>query len=576
MNDTKIKLNLKWVSDVIGEDYLKWKPGDSISIDAQTGTGKTFFIVNKLFKNLYCYEKAIYICNRIELKRQIKLDLCRMYKIDLKEYCKTDEEGNLILDKSTNKAIFDLNKIDDMYRIKNIIITSYHSLSFNNLKNVFLGEQELDLDQYKYIIMDECQFFMIDADFNNKTLFAFNKLVNTHYHSSIKIFISATMEEMNAPIKNNLQMIKDKGFGEIKNIKLIKYTTGIDYNYLNLKYFKKDKDIIKTIRNDKTDKKWIIFISSIEKGKVIKKELDDSNISNSLITANISNKDKESITINSKFKSKVVITTKCLDNGINIKDDEVEHIVIDAPNKITFMQELGRIRVNIEKAREINVYLPTKSRMTFLNRINKIYKPKFEAIELYNTDKEKFKLKYNTNLEDVPQDLFYLDYNNEWECNPLGYVRLLKDNAFAENMAIRMKKDKLAFVKEQLNWLDLSNKIEQIECIEMVALEKEVMNLEEWLKNLYENDIRLLKSDFIEQIEEIIKNKTGNTLEEILNKLDYGKSRKKGMQKYNELFKILEFQYIVSSKPDKRRKLSDGSINPNRDKAVYIVGKDDN
>ena len=41
-------LNLKWVSDTIGEEYKQWRKGDIITIQAQTGTGKTYFVKNVL------------------------------------------------------------------------------------------------------------------------------------------------------------------------------------------------------------------------------------------------------------------------------------------------------------------------------------------------------------------------------------------------------------------------------------------------------------------------------------------------------------------------------------------------
>ena len=74
------KLNVKWVSDAVGEDYKNWKAGDTYYIDAQTGTGKTYFILNTLLDNrVQAWEDLIYICNRTELCRQIKLDLLKKY-----------------------------------------------------------------------------------------------------------------------------------------------------------------------------------------------------------------------------------------------------------------------------------------------------------------------------------------------------------------------------------------------------------------------------------------------------------------------------------------------------------------
>ncbi|HBG4749438.1 TPA: hypothetical protein KQE88_003950, partial [Clostridioides difficile] len=50
------KLNLEWVTDIIGEDYKKWNMEDrhimnnrnNVFIETQTGTGKTKFIIDKI------------------------------------------------------------------------------------------------------------------------------------------------------------------------------------------------------------------------------------------------------------------------------------------------------------------------------------------------------------------------------------------------------------------------------------------------------------------------------------------------------------------------------------------------
>ena len=82
------KLNLKWVTEVIGEDYKNWKKGDVVRVQAQTGTGKTLMItgndkVKGMIDRMEDYEELIYICNRIELKRQIKLDLLKKYNLEI-------------------------------------------------------------------------------------------------------------------------------------------------------------------------------------------------------------------------------------------------------------------------------------------------------------------------------------------------------------------------------------------------------------------------------------------------------------------------------------------------------------
>ncbi|MGI6635758.1 MAG: hypothetical protein ACOX7B_11370 [Christensenellales bacterium] len=40
-NEPGIRLKLKNVTKIVGEDYYNWLPGDFVIIESQTGTGKT-------------------------------------------------------------------------------------------------------------------------------------------------------------------------------------------------------------------------------------------------------------------------------------------------------------------------------------------------------------------------------------------------------------------------------------------------------------------------------------------------------------------------------------------------------
>ncbi len=71
------KLNLKWVTDTIGKEYKQWNKGDIVTVQAQTGTGKTFFVKNKLITEMEIYEHMLIVANRINLKRQLKKDLLK-------------------------------------------------------------------------------------------------------------------------------------------------------------------------------------------------------------------------------------------------------------------------------------------------------------------------------------------------------------------------------------------------------------------------------------------------------------------------------------------------------------------
>ncbi len=526
------KLNLKWVTEVIGEDYKNWKKGDVVRVQAQTGTGKTLMItgndkVKGMIDRMEDYEELIYICNRIELKRQIKLDLLKKYNLEIPT---TIEE------------------LDNKKKIKNITITSYHAIAYRELEKIY-NDKDYSLDKYSYIVCDECHFFTADGDFNNKTRLAYKSLVKTRHRNAIKIFISATMDEVANAID---KVMKEYKLDIFKKNTIHTYSTGIDYSYLNTKYFTKISDIITLIKNDKSNDKWLVFVTSKSNGKDILDKLTSYNISSELIISGTNNKESKNITTESKFNCKVLITTKVLDNGVNIKDVDVKNLVVMANDKTTFLQEIGRIRFRIDNAPNINLYIYVSNKRVFNTFINKVYEPKFNSYNLFVDNKKEFEKKYDNDLSQVYDDIFYREVNtNKYKVNKFGLVRLFRDMSFAKDMLEKLENDKFAFIKEQLSWLGLEDTFSKENLIENVAEDSNLELLKNFLDNAYKNDERFTKEYFLSKMDEFINADESLRIE--LNKIDGGKSRKKGMKAYNDLFSNkLKINYNVGSKEVKK------------------------
>lgn len=536
------KLNLQWVSNIVGDDYKnKWRKGDIVLIKAQTGTGKTFLVtgnskVKGIIDYLEDYESLIYICNRTELKRQIKKSLCEKYGIEIKY---TDDKNTII----------DNVWLDGLTTFNNTVITSYHAIANGELDNLYVnGCHTVDFD---YIVCDECHFFTTDSSYNNKALYSFNELVLPRFKDSIRIFISATMEELEDKIIQSFEMSKSNYFGTGSEGTIFKYNTGIDYSYLNVKYFKKVDDILQLIKNDTSEDKWLFFVSSTELGQNISKELNKVGVSSKFVKSGINSAEKKSIVSNSKFNCKVLVSTKCLDNGVNIMDDKVKNLIVMAYDKVTFIQEIGRKRIRIDNAENINLYIPTFSSNNFQKLLDYTYIPKFNSIDMFKEDIELFKRQYNNDLDKSYKDLFYLDDKNEWKLNPLGKYRLEKDIEFTEKIIDKFKKDKkFAYIKEQLSWLGLEGCFNELDLIEDVVDNEEVIKLEEYLENkinkrLYEKEQQEI-SDLI--IKELIT---------IGNKIDYRTQKLKPSTIESLLREELELPYAVS-KPKREDKKIDG------------------
>lgn len=564
------KLKLKKVSDIIREDYKKWTQGDVVLIDAQTGTGKTYFI-NSVLAKTYPNKKILYICNRIHLKSQIKKDLLENFlKINPKDGLKTIKEVNKKFNKSisdnkiVNQKDFAFENIDLIDTIGNIKIQSYQSLSNVIINNRFFNENEYFnsyFSSYDYIVFDECHYLYSDATFNNKTNFIFEEIF-FRISNAVKIFMSATLEDLKPHIDNIFNTANQKDtynlnvISEILHYKF--YSTNRDYSYLDIRYFKTLDTLIQKIQDDNSSNKWIIFVSNLKDAKYLKENL--KKIKTVIVKQGTKNKEVDSIINESKFNSKVLISTKVLDNGINIKDENVKNIVIMALDKTTFLQELGRVRVNIDTPYKINLFIPMKSQKTFITLKNKVYIPKKKQKELFTYEHEKFTRIYNIEFNKLHSDLFFLNksystkkiiwYDNKpvykikgydsyhnpvynydnysiWTLNPIGCKKLDIDSKFTDYIIEKFDiEGDFAFIKEQLSWLDLSHTFDENNLLDGINNLDTNFNIEEKiseLENFLINNLTIDKKNK-KKLEEDKKKKLSqmiNELKSINNKNSY-------------------------------------------------------
>jgi len=487
------KLNLKWVSESIGDDYKSWRKGDTILVQAQTGTGKTWFVKNTLVDYMPKHERMLLVCNRTNLKRQLKIDLLKKF----------DKDIPMIKDGDTETI--DNDALDKLTTIENITIASYHAIS-RSILDAEYEQKQFNIHDFMYIILDESHFLFTDASFNNKTRLVCEELLDNNAHDSIKIFISATMEEIEAPIRYRIDKSPSKS--EVRT-----YKTGIDYSYVNPKYLKNNiSTITNTILNDKTEEKWLIFVSSKVEGDKVLKILGNDICST--IYSNTKSNELNSIINNSKFNKKVLVCTRCLDNGINIEDSLLINIVIMAWDRVTFLQMLGRKRVDINNAQEINLYITTRFKKSFLTKVFNC-KKEYAEIELLSKDENAFNRKYDNDFKAIAklEHLFYRDNaTGKWRWNPAGVHRLSIDMDFFKQMVTVFDDiGEYAFILKQLEWLGLTGSFDENNILDEVVLDEQIETLESYLegvvgKRLYSEDQQLISNLVIKELTTLTKN----------------------------------------------------------------------
>ena len=67
---------METLTQIIGNEYEEWRPGNRIYITTPTGSGKTYFVLHVLLK--YAVEtnkRILYLVNRRALKAQVEKDI---------------------------------------------------------------------------------------------------------------------------------------------------------------------------------------------------------------------------------------------------------------------------------------------------------------------------------------------------------------------------------------------------------------------------------------------------------------------------------------------------------------------
>lgn len=167
----------RWLVNGIQEDYKNWLPrgvvghqkASRIFIESPTGTGKSSFVLNKLFpfaaENNY---NVLYLTNRSALNQQMRNTVAQ--KLEGKEEIKKDEV--------------------DFY-----LPGSFCRLTVINYQAISLNPTALEtfLNDYAYIVFDEAHFFIEDSLFNAKTGLLLKSVLDA-LPDAVWIFLSATLD----------------------------------------------------------------------------------------------------------------------------------------------------------------------------------------------------------------------------------------------------------------------------------------------------------------------------------------------------------------------------------------------
>lgn len=535
----------EFISHVIGDEYKEWKPRNIVFLTAPTGSGKTFFVLNKLVKYIESKKnsKILYLVNRKILKEQIKNTI----DVDIRPKIKN---------------------IDEIITVK----------TYQELETPYGRKKYDDCSKYNTIIADECHYFFSDSTYNPHTCISYDWVMDRR-KSALLVFISATVDRIEEYILNDIEpkepdpeITED---WEPSQIQVRTYDTEADYSHVDIHILEGIDSISDIIKEKKG--KWMVFVDSIKKGRNIHRSLKNSGIDavfieskwvdsyDELILDTVGNMVKEQ-----KFGDKqVVIATSVIDNGVSIHDMELRNLVIMADTKEQFIQMLGRKRVDYnkdEKPKRINLYILKSNKKTFKRRMLDAENNLACIAKYYNEDDNSYQIlkkiqKYPEwgrcfrRICYIKEDLY--EYGsmilNKFSYEQYEYLR----HNYMDIIKRFDDEDEYAFIRQQAEWIGINN-IEEIINTQRTSLKDKVKNIiDEYtgekltpeknveLREKIRIDLRTLleECETYDPEDEYMKN-TIKDLGKISNKEDE-KPRKMSKKRFNWIMSKLAMEYRI-------------------------------
>ena len=425
----------KRVSEIITtEEIKKWNKGDIITITAGTGAGKSYFIKNILYAFAKQENKKIlFLIHRTSCTNQFYEEIKRDNKLDT------------------------------------IHIKTYQSIEYS-----IMNDKSIDFSKYKYIVADEFHYFFGDSAFNKRTDISINTILNLK--DNIRIFMSATGRYTKNYIKN------------VKKNDTIDYEIKINYSFIeSLTFYNLDDTLEMFIQESiKSGEKAIFFIQSAKKAY----ELYSKHKNVCIFNCSKYNKEyykyvdedkMNEILANEKFDSNILITTTCMDAGVNIVDDKVKHIICDVEDYNTIIQCIGRKRLQNENDK-IYVYIKTMNNCKLGGKKGILLKKMEMADYLREHTVEEYVNEFKRKCDYsqiVYDDVVGEDDKCTKKINELMYFKCLTDIADIDTMLSYGKYGFNKFIANKLGFYD-----DKGFTYTLIEEEKKQDKLEEYLETL--------------------------------------------------------------------------------------------
>lgn len=371
----------KYYSDIISEEQIKkWiDNNDYVYLNGDTGTGKSTLVFSKLIDYILTYtDKSIYVLSNRKLLTNQHRNEIKSRSIDIDHY---NKYGYTVYDR--------------------LSIMTYQAFYSRKVKNddfvldVKCGAINPDNTVF---ICDECHYFLSDC-WQNQTAQVLDIILQIQ---ATTFFISATG---NTTI-DYINHISDKQIREENKICIYQ-----SYSNITLKSIKdnssKHTKIIEMIVDilDNTSDKVMIYINNAVKlcdiAKALKDKCNPDDIKlcyseNNRRKIDLPTEHLTAFTKDKKMNCRCILTTKITDNGIDIYDDNLKHVIIDLTETDTIIQAIGRKRTKTPLTVYINEQHATRLKDNISN-----YKNVLNKADLTTQQKRLNQFQYQKIIQDL-------------------------------------------------------------------------------------------------------------------------------------------------------------------------------
>ena len=327
----------KTLNELWNEKQYKIKQGINLVI-APCGSGKTYFTFNTLIKEEKL-ENIVYLCDTRNLKNAVLLDetyhpYCRFYS--------KDDINNIVNGKTTvfGESIGE-NKITVMTYAQFGMIAEKHSETFGNVKMIICDEAHQAIDYQRKFDKDDERIY-------RSAVIKINKISE----KAKVVLLTATPDIIKFDnITNIFDFSNEQNIKRLRENKVITYTSSKEIKRV-VTEFKKLTDQKKV--------KMLIYTDRIKTVNEIVKGCHDVGLK-AIGLWSLNNKDNAMSTYQLETLNSVVskglipdeldilVINASLQTGVNIKNNDIDWVLVNSINKVTQIQARSRVRKDIDK-----------------------------------------------------------------------------------------------------------------------------------------------------------------------------------------------------------------------------------